>query len=286
MKLFGLAACAVAVLLTPATAQEGAFMDQDRFVRAVDLCIAANLTTEFDTAEDVLTRVKGSCELMGTVRFPARGNPILGDILRYDAARSLFVWNSQLDSNNRFFGGGLSPYRLGTRLDSSGRGLDSSHLPPEIAAALTGVGNAHFWLLPIFRTELDIDTYEASNAFGAERVVQRSRETRYGLATHIPSDLNSLLVMEAPFDPATARDLADNLDIAITFQVGEACPFCYKSTTVQRDSRPTASSPFDVAITNHVILVNVLNMYLIDRRNGAVVFASVPASSGSLDAQR
>jgi len=93
---------------------------------------------------------------------------------------------------------------------------------------------------------------------------------------HIPSNLFSLLVLEAPMDAEKARDLADHLDIALTFQAGQVCRFCYKATTIERGMAPTVTAPIDQEVTTRVVFVNVLRIDLIDRRTGAVVYASAP----------
>lgn len=259
----------VLAMATAAAAQEPQALNQDQFVRTVDQCLAANTQTEFDTAAAVLERVRPSCTVTGTVRLPARGNPILGDLLRYDAPGGRFVWNVQLDEQNRFYGGGASPYRLSPQFDSAGR-LTSPGNPPEVAAILNEVGNANFWLLPLFRTGETRDSYQASNAFGASRQVVRVRETRYGIAAHIPAGLTSLPVLEVPVDAATARAIADHLDIALTFRVGEVCRICYKSGTLERGTRPTVSAPLDEEVTIRFLYVEILRMDVIDRRTGQI----------------
>lgn len=273
------AAAALAALpAARADAQQESPLSQQQFVSAVDGCLAANAKSEFDTAQSVLSKVQSSCDMTGTVRFPARGHPILGDILSYDAAAGRFVWSSRLDESNRFYGGGVSPYSLAVHLDASGRPMRPD-MPSDVEAVLREVGNASFWMLPLFRTDQARDTYQASNAFGASREVARIRETRYGIATHIPSGLTSLLVMEVPMDAARARELADHLDIALTFRIGQVCRVCYKSTTIERGTRPTVRTPIDEEITTRVVFVNVLRMDLIDRRSGTVVYASTPAGT-------
>jgi hypothetical protein len=238
-------------------------------VRTVDQCLAANVQTEFDTGAAVLERVRPSCEVTGTVRFPARAHPILGDLLRYDAAGGRFIWSVQFDVQNLFYGGGASPYRLASQLGERG-GSSVPANPPEATAILQGVGNANFWLLPLFRTAQTHDAYQASNAFGATREVMRVRETRYGIAVHVPGGLLSLPVLEVPADAATARAIADHLDIALTFRVGEVCRICYKSGTVERGASPTVNAPLDEEITTRFLYVEILRMDVIDRRTGQV----------------
>ena len=259
---------AIGLLLAQSTsAQTSQTLSQEQFVRVVDQCLQANAQTEFDTPAEVLGRVRGSCTLTGTVRFPARGHPILGDILIYDATRGRFAWNAHFDEQNLFYGGGASPYRLTVQLDATGRPV-SPNYPPEVTAVLREVGNASFWLLPLFRTAQVRDTYRASNAFGASREVMRVRETRYGIAMHVPSGLVSLPVLAVPLDAVTARGVADHLDIALTFRVGEVCRFCYKANTIDRSVQPTIQAPLDQSISTRFVYVEILRMDVTDRRTG------------------
>jgi hypothetical protein len=272
-------AAAAFVTITPtATAAEGTAISQAQFVASVDECLAANVRSEFDAPDDVLSRVGASCEFSATLRFPARNNPILGDLLQYDAAKGAFVWNPELGQHNRFHGGGLSPYTLAVSLDASGR-MKKPELPAGVEEVLKGVGNADFWMLPVFQTFQVQETYSASNAFGVDREVLKVRKTRYGIATHIPSNLYSLLILEAPVPSQHAREIADRLDIAVTFKTGQVCDYCYKATTLERGQRPTVTSPIDEEVTTHVVFVNVVRIDVIDRQTGQVVFASVPAGS-------
>lgn len=267
--------CAAAALLsTGAAAAPLQQMSKNEFVAAVDRCLAANEQSEFDGPQQVLAKVKASCDVTATVRFAARGHPILGNIIRYDPAAQAFVWNSTLDDQNRFYGGGASPYRLaGTPTGQ----LAAAGATPQMQATLREVSNASFWLLPIYRTAEAQSTYEASNAYGATRTVQKVTETRYGIAAHVPKSLTTLRVLEAPMSPAKAKQVADSIDIALTFAVGEVCPICYKANTLERGSKPTIHTPVETEVTTRFVYANILRIDLIDRTTGEALFASVPA---------
>lgn len=274
-RIATLAIATAGMVAHPAIAQDATAMSEEQFVQTVDDCLEANSKTEFDTPQDVLARVVSSCEFTTTIRIPARDNPILGDLLQFDANKGAFVWNAKLDENNRFYGGGLSPYSLAVSLDANGR-MVQPNLPEGVEPILKEVGNANFFMLPLFRTAEDLGTYTASNAFGASREVLRTRETRYGIAVHVPPKLSSLLILEMPMASEKARDIADHLDIAITFTSGEVCKICYKSTTIERGQRPTINSPIDKDVTTHVTFGNITRFDVIDRRNGELVYAAAP----------
>lgn len=271
------AAVAAGATAGGADAQTAQMMTQAQFVGAVDQCLKANQQTEFDTPADVVARIGSSCSFTAIVRFSARGHPVLGDALRYDPAKQQFVWNILLGEQNRFYGGGASPYALGFQMDEAGRPIARSY-PADVKAALGDIGNANFVLIPLFRTAEKVGSYKGSNAFGATRTVAKTEETRYGVALKIPKNLANIPVLEVAVEPEKARQIANNLDVVFTFRVNAPCPVCYKADTLQRGESPTIDAPIDANVTTHFVYAEIVRFDVIDRVTGRVGYSAGPAA--------
>lgn len=269
-KIMPILAAATAMLATaPAGAQESMPSDQRQLVAAVDECLAANRRTEFDSVASLVQRVAASCkDVAGTVRLRGRGDPILGDLLRYDAEGQRIVWQSSLDMGNRF-GGAYSPYDYNPVL------TDRS-IPAEARKVLKQVWERNYWLIPVAETERRDSTYPAANSFGARVEVSRREAVRYGLATRIPPRLTVMTALLVPMAPDRARELIDHLDVILSYRVSPACDFCLRANTKVTGRAPSINSPLEERTENRYLFADIARIQVVDRRTGEVIQDAVP----------
>lgn len=256
-------------LFSQESAQEAPPSDRRQLVTAVDECLAANRRTEFDSLASLAQRVSASCiGITGTIRLKGRGDPALGDILRYDAEGQRIVWHSPLDMGNRF-GGAYSPYDYNPV-------LPDKSIPPDARRALKEVWDRNYWLIPIVETERRDTTYPATNGFGVRVEVSRREATKYGLAARVAPRLTAITALIVPMPPDRARNLIDHLDVILSYRVSPACDFCLRANTKVTGRSASINSPHEERTENRYLFADIARIQVVDRRNGEVIQDAVP----------
>lgn len=264
-------AIGLAVASTSLIAQQQApVITSAQLSQAIDACLSANVQSEFDTLATVAERVSASCNnLVGSVRVAGRGDSVLGDILRYNAEQSRIEWLAPLSMANRF-GGVHSPYPHNPV-------WREAQTPDNIRREFKSIENWQYWLIPISETDETIDSYSARNGLGASTNVSRKRANRYGLVTHIPSNLPAMAALLIPMEAEKARSLIDRMDVILSWSVAASCRLCYKASTKVTGFAASMQSPTEERIENRFLFVKITKIQVVDRMTGEVIQEAVPA---------
>src|ERR1700704_4346654 len=150
--------------------------------QAFDSCIRENSRTEFDTAETLLARAaKAHCAFGGVSTFRGRGDELMGDLLQYDPQHQVIYWTISMERLQNLFHGleGASAFDLRSRKG------EAKSLTNDEKRDIKAAGDADYLLLPIYAEQNTSGTYQASNAFGAQREVAEIRGVRYSIALNV-----------------------------------------------------------------------------------------------------
>lgn len=242
-----------------------------------DNCIHENLKTEFDTPETQLARAsRAACNFGGVATFRGRGDELMGDLLQYDPQHQIIYWAIPLERLQNLFHGleGASAYDLQSRKG------EAKNLTGDQRKEIKMAGDADYLLLAIASEQNASGSYQATNAFGAQREVTEIRGVRYSIAVNVGNKIvgygERFKVASVPMTRDKAAELMPFLDLKLYWIAAKPCSECLSAGSVIRGTlnTPTLSNPYDIKLLHNFVFSKLIAVRFIDRRDGSTVAIS------------